>query len=216
MIVFHIFLSAKKMCLQCIAMEIFRTFTIFVPTYDRNIMPDFLTKEERSIRMSHIHSANTKPELALRHALWRLGFRYRTNDRRFPGSPDIVLPKYRTVIFVHGCFWHGHQNCKNYKAPKTNPDFWAAKITRNRERDQKAWRSLEAKGWNVIVIWECELARSRIIETIDSVAARIRENGRFFHQAKENRRQAREEYRQRMDRKKKHDASIRKEIEDLF
>ena len=110
--------------------------------------------------MSSVHNKNTKPELLLRHSLWHLGFRYRVNDKRLPGSPDIVLPKYRTVIFVHGCFWHGHKDCKNYTVPKTNTDFWTAKIARNQQRDQDTWRQLEAKGWNVIQIWECELKPS--------------------------------------------------------
>lgn len=86
-------------------------------------MPDSLTPEQRHKAMAAIHSASTKPELKLRHALWRLGFRYRVNVRRLPGSPDIVLPKYRTVIFVHGCFWHGYKDCKNASTPKTNTEF---------------------------------------------------------------------------------------------
>ena len=90
--------------------------------------------------MAAIHSATTKPELKLRLALWRLGIRYLVNEKRLPGKPDIVLPKYRTAIFVHGCFWHGHKNCKNASTPKTNTEFWTAKITRNQQRDQEVWR----------------------------------------------------------------------------
>lgn len=159
-------------------------------------MADFLTKEERSIRMSHIHSASTKPELRLRHALWNQGFRYRVNDNHLSGSPDIVLPKYRTVVFVHGCFWHGHNNCKTSHIPETNTDFWTAKVARNQERDQEVWRQLEAKGWFVIIVWECELKKAVLEETIARVEAEIRQNGEILRQAQDDRRKAREAYRQ--------------------
>ena len=119
-------------------------------------MSDNKTSAQRHRNMAAIHSASTKPELKLRHALWNMGFRYRVNIKQLPGSPDIVLPKYRTVIFVHGCFWHGHQGCKFHTVPKTNTGFWTAKITRNQERDQEVWRQLEAKGWSVIIVWECQ------------------------------------------------------------
>ena len=116
------------------------------------------------------------------------------NDRRLPGSPDIVLPKYRTVIFVHGCFWHGHKDCKNYTVPKTNTDFWTAKIARNQQRDQDTWRQLEAKGWNVLIVWECELKKDRLQETVEVTAAAIRRNGEILRCAKEDRRKARALY----------------------
>ena len=149
-------------------------------------MADKLTTEQRHNCMSHIRSKNTKPELLLRNALWHLGFRYRLNDERLPGKPDISLPRYRTVIFVHGCFWHGHLGCKKYSIPKTNTEFWTSKITRNMERDQEVWRSLDAKGWNVIVVWECELARSRIVNTVEMISSQIKENGRqHLHQIEE-------------------------------
>ena len=141
-------------------------------------MPDIFTPEQRHHVMSQIHSSSTKPELHLRYALWRLGFRYRINDKRLPGSPDIVLPRYRTVVFVHGCFWHGHKGCKNYT-----------------ERDQEVWRKLEAKGWSVIIVWECELEKSRLDETVFNVAKEIKENGKLFNQRKEERRAERERYR---------------------
>ena len=111
--------------------------------------------------MSHIRSVNTKPEVALRRALWRRGFRYRLNVKILPGSPDIVLPKHRTVVFVHGCFWHAHKGCNIYHLPQTNTEFWQAKVTRNQERDQEVWRQLEAKGWSVVIVWECELMKAR-------------------------------------------------------
>lgn len=143
-------------------------------------MPDRLTKEERHLCMSRIRATNTKPELCLRHSLWHMGFRYRINDKRLPGSPDIVLPKYRTVIFVNGCFWHGHNNCKIYKPPQTNTEFWSLKVTRNRERDQKVWRQLEAKGWSVIIVWECELEKAKYANTIENVSADIVANGNLY------------------------------------
>lgn len=134
-------------------------------------MSRFNTSPDISGRMSRIHSASTKPEIMLRHALWHRGFRYRKNVRHLPGSPDIVLPKYRTVIFVHGCFWHGHKGCKNYTTPKTNTDFWTAKIARNQARDQEVWRQLEAVGWSVIVVWECELSKKNRDATITRIEA---------------------------------------------
>ena len=146
--------------------------------------------------MSRIRSENTKPEIILRHALWRLGFRYRVNDKRLHGKPDIVLPKYRTVIFVHGCFWHGHKGCPTSHIPETNTDFWTAKISRNQERDQEVWRQLEAKGWSVIIVWECQLKKAALDETIGRVRAEILRNGELYLSAQEERRRSREAYRQ--------------------
>lgn len=179
-------------------------------------MSDFLTKEERSIRMSQIHSSDTKPERTLRRALWHQGFRYRVNVKKLPGSPDIVLPKYRTVIFVHGCFWHGHNDCKNYSVPKTNTSFWQEKVTRNRERDQETWRTLEAMGWYVIIVWECTLEKPKIRETVDTLRANILRNGELFFQAKENRRKNREVYRQERAWMKDRHAILKAEISDIF
>ena len=142
----------------------------------------------------------------MRHELWRKGFRYRKNDKRLPGSPDIVLPKYRTAIFVHGCFWHGHKGCKKYTVPKSNTDFWVEKIVRNQQRDQEVWRQLEAKGWSVIIVWECELEKKRFNETIDRVEKEIIENGRLYEQRKQDRMIRREQYltesRERKERQK--------------
>lgn len=146
--------------------------------------------------MSHNRAKNTGPELKLRLALWRLGFRYRVNDKRLPGTPDIVLPKYHTVIFIHGCFWHGHRDCKFYTTPKTNTEFWAAKVARNQERDQVVWRQLEAKGWSVIIVWECELKKAALGETVGRVREEILRNGELNRSAQEERRRAREAYRQ--------------------
>ena len=167
-------------------------------------MPDILTPDQRHKNMAAIHSSNTKPEVKLRHALWEQGFRYRVNDKRLPGSPDIVLPKYRSVIFVHGCFWHGHKGCKNYTVPKTNTDFWVAKVKRNQERDQVVWRKLEANGWSVIIVWECELEKIHIIDTVARVAFEIKSNGNLYHQRRLERKTERE--RRRIERTRIKDA----------
>ena len=162
--------------------------------------------------MAAIHSASTKPELKLRLSLWRLGFRYRVNDKRLPGSPDIVLPKYRTVIFVHGCFWHGHKDCKYYSVPKSNIDFWTAKVARNQQRDQEVWRKLEAKGWFVIIVWECQLKKAVLPETLARVEAEIHRNGETFRQALDDRRKAREAYRVEQRARKAREAELLAEI----
>ena len=162
-------------------------------------MADRLSKEERSELMSHIRSANTKPEVALRRALWRRGFRYRVNVKNLPGSPDIVLPKHRTVVFVHGCFWHAHKGCKIYHLPQTNTEFWLAKVTRNQERDQEVWRQLEAKGWSVVIVWECELVKAKFDGTVERVAAEIIEDGELYRKRRTERREAREQ--RRLERK---------------
>ena len=172
-------------------------------------MPDFLTAEGRSARMAKIHSASTKPELKLRHALWHHGFRYRVNDKRLPGRPDIVLPKYRTVVFMHGCFWHGHKDCPTSHIPQTNTEFWEAKVARNQERDQEVWRKLEAKGWSVIIVWECQLKKAVLEDTVNQVAEEIRHNGEILRCAQNDRRKAREEYRlERRIRKEKEQALL--------
>ena len=157
-------------------------------------MPDVMTPEQRHETMAAIHSANTKPEIRLRHALWQRGFRYRVNDRRLPGSPDVVLPRYRTVVFVHGCFWHGHKGCPRYTIPKTNTEFWTAKVARNQARDQEVWRKLEAKGWAVVIVWECELDKTHLTETVSRVTAEILQNGEALLAAQAARRAAREAY----------------------
>ena len=166
--------------------------------------------------MAAIHSASTKPEVTLRRALWHLGFRYRVNDKRLPGSPDIVLPKYRTVIFVHGCFWHGHKDCKNYTVPKTNTDFWTAKIARNQQRDQDNWRQLEAKGWAVIIVWECELKKDRLQETVEATAAAICRNGEILRCAQEDRRKARALYLEERRRTKERERQLKEELKAKY
>lgn len=129
-------------------------------------MTDTLSKEERSRVMAKIKSRDTKPEKKVRSLLFSLGFRFRLCQKNLPGKPDIVLKKYRTVIFVHGCFWHGHENCKNARIPKSNVEFWKNKIERNKQRFAEVSRQLQEQGWKVVVIWECE--------TKDIEALRIR------------------------------------------
>lgn len=137
---------------------------------------DIWDKKKRSEVMSKIRSKNTKPELALRKALFARGFRYRVNVSNLPGKPDIVLPKYKTVIFLHGCFWHGHKGCKYAYTPKTNTKFWVDKITSNTERDKISTEKLTALGWNVITVWECEIRheyKHNITMLIDRVVEEI-------------------------------------------
>lgn len=165
--------------------------------------------------MSHNRAKNTGPELSLRHSLWRRGFRYWVNDKRLPGRPDIVLPKYRTTIFVHGCFWHGHKDCKFYTVPKTNTEFWTAKIARNQERDQEVWRKLEAKGWSVIIVWECQLKKAVLEDTVNQVAEEIRHNGEILRCAQNDRRKAREEYRLERRIRKEREQSLLEEVKSL-
>lgn len=123
--------------------------------------------------MSRIQGKDTKPEEKVRKYLFPQGFRYRKNDKRLPGKPDIVLPKYKTVIFVNGCFWHKHEGCKYFVWPKTNEDFWRAKILANVSRDQKNMKLLSELGWNVIVIWECELKKQHFSITMDILVAHL-------------------------------------------
>lgn len=120
-------------------------------------MTDRITKEQRSRNMSAIRSCDTKPEMLVRKYLHSQGFRYGLHNHKLPGSPDIVLRKYKTVIFINGCFWHGHKGCKYFRLPKSNIEFWQTKIERNRQRDIETIEALKAKSWRVITIWECEL-----------------------------------------------------------
>ena len=178
-------------------------------------MADIMTKDEHSIRMSRIRSASTKPEIKLRHALWRLGFRYKTNDKKLPGKPDIVLPRYHSVVFVHGCFWHGHKGCPTSHIPQTNTEFWMAKVARNQARDQEVWRNLEAKGWSVVIVWECQLKKANLDATIARVSDEIVRNGEVYRVAQEERRKAREEYRRERKARKEREQYLLKELKSL-
>lgn len=131
------------------------------------------SKDIRSYNMSRIRSKNTKPEELVRKFLFTAGFRYRKHDKRFPGHPDIVLPKYKTIIFVNGCFWHGHRECRYFIWPKTNLEYWQRKINGNIERDKNTYTFLQELGWNVIIIWECKLKKDKrertLFDLVDSI-----------------------------------------------
>ena len=144
---------------------------------------DHLTPQQRHKNMAAIRNKNTKPEMIVRKGLWKRGFRYRLNHKRLPGHPDLVLRKYRTCIFINGCFWHGHnvtitnkqetitvESSVCCKIPNTNRDFWLAKIRRNKERDKEEQRKLAEMGWHCITVWECELKPKQREQTLDSIA----------------------------------------------
>lgn len=137
---------------------------------------DVLTPSQRHRCMSHIRSKATKPEMAVRRWLWSHGYRYRLNVRSVPGKPDIVMRRYRTAIFVNGCFWHGHEGCPKFVMPKTNTDFWRTKIENNRKRDQKNYDILLQNGWQVIVVWQCNLTKDKLENTMQSVAVALNHN----------------------------------------
>jgi len=138
-------------------------------------MTDKLTPEQRHLCMSHIRSKNTKPEMIVRKYLFAQGYRYRLHVKRLPGTPDIVLKKFRTVIFVNGCFWHGHEGCKYYVLPKTRTEYWQKKIARNKERDYKERLLLRDSGWHVIQLWECQLKPKERQQTLESLSYTINE-----------------------------------------
>ena len=170
---------------------------------------DHILPQQRSKNMAAIRSKDTNPEMIVRRELWKRGFRYRLNHKRLPGHPDLVLRKYRTCIFVNGCFWHGHgvalpqiadvrskmegegTNCllplessKCCKIPKTNREFWEAKIRRNKERDKEEQKKLATMGWHCITVWECELKPSKREETLESIAFTLNHIWLQDHQAK--------------------------------
>ena len=158
-------------------------------------MPDVMIPQQRHVCMSHIRSRDTKPELKVRRWLWRHGYRYRLNVKSVPGKPDIVMRRYRTAIFVNGCFWHGHnvalpqvkneklkvkneevENSTCCKIPQTNREFWVGKIERNKRRDERNYEVLQENGWHVIVVWECQLTAKRMEQTMREVERRLNEN----------------------------------------
>jgi len=130
--------------------------------------------------MATIRSRNTRPEMALRRALYRLGFRYRLHDRKLPGHPDLVLPKYRAVIFVHGCFWHRHSGCRYATNPATNTEFWERKFRENVERDERNIGKLRGQGWRIAVIWECALKGDNPEVIADKVSLWLQEGGSWL------------------------------------
>lgn len=139
-------------------------------------MADVHTPEVRSFNMSRIRAKDTKPEELVRKYLFAAGLRYRKNDHRLPGKPDIVLPKYRTIVFVNGCFWHGHEGCKYFKWPQSNREFWEQKIRGNMERDNRKIKELQQLGWHVITVWECSLksdSESALMELLSKIKCQL-------------------------------------------
>lgn len=135
-------------------------------------MADKISKEARSRNMSLIQSKDTKPEMLVRKYLFNRGLRYRLHDKRLPGKPDLIFPKYKTAVFVNGCFWHRH-GCKYTTTPKTNTDFWLAKFQKNVNRDIRNYEELEKSGWNVIVVWECDIKKDRREESLSELYEEI-------------------------------------------
>jgi len=131
-------------------------------------MVDNLSKEERSRVMALVKQKDTRPEMTVRSFLHRRGLRYRLHDKRLPGKPDMVFPKYKTVVFVHGCFWHGHSDpdCKLARTPKSNVKFWKDKVSGNQERDKRNVEQLQKMGWRVLLIWECQIGNKNLLEDL--------------------------------------------------
>lgn len=139
-------------------------------------MSDVHSKEVRSYNMSKIKGKNTKPEIIVRKFLFSQGFRYRLHDKNLPGKPDIVLPKHKVVVFVNGCFWHGHNNCKLYVIPKTRTEWWISKINKTLANDVVNLKALHQKGWKVIIVWECELKPKLREETLVKLLKKLISN----------------------------------------
>lgn len=136
-------------------------------------MADVHTKAQRSYNMSRIKGKNTKPEMLVRKYLHAQGYRYKLHDKTLPGKPDLVLPKYKTVIFIHGCFWHGHNNCKYFTIPKTRTGWWSEKINKNTANDKKAMKLLKKDGWKIITVWECKLKPAKLKQTLTSLIVKL-------------------------------------------
>ena len=180
-------------------------------------MADKLSSTQRKYCMSRIRGKNTKPEILVRKGLHARGFRFRLHNKKLPGSPDLVLPKYGVAIMVNGCFWHGHKGCRYATKPKTNVEVWETKSARNRHRDEVTNAHLEALGWHVITVWECELrGKSIVASRLDALAEEIREAGVAKSKLKElykrNRAESKMALREMMERQ----AQLEKEINDLY
>lgn len=180
-------------------------------------MPDRLTKEQRSRCMSRIRGKDTKPEILVRKGLHARGFRFRLQDRKLPGRPDIVLPKWRVAIMVNGCFWHGHKGCSYAIRPKTNAEFWETKIERNRHRDEVTAAHLEALGWFVITVWECEL---RVAEgrdaRLDALAQEIMVAGERLDTDRNSRRLSRQAAKKERELMLERQVRLEAEIDALY
>lgn len=136
-------------------------------------MTDVHNKATRRYNMSQIKGKNTKPEMLVRKYIFSNGFRYKLHDKKLPGKPDIVFPKIRTVIFVHGCFWHGHENCKYFVVPKTNTEWWLCKINRNKQNDVENFSKLKNEGWDIFTIFECELKNEKLNKTLNNILVQL-------------------------------------------
>lgn len=171
-----------------------------------------MTDAQRHYNMSRIRGKNTSPELKVRKALHAAGFRFRVNVRRLPGTPDIVLAKYRTCIFVNGCFWHGHDGCRQYTHPKTNPEFWESKVLRNKQRDELDKAKLEAMGWFTLTVWECQLKRQVLDGTMVGIMEALSSNRQSWIESKARRAADRKDAAAR----RKSEKDMLKSISDLF
>lgn len=179
-------------------------------------MPDRMTPEQRHDCMASIHSEDTRPEQAVRRELWHRGYRFRKCVRTLPGTPDIVLPKYRTCIFVNGCFWHGHKGCSKFVMPKTRTEFWVNKIARNQERDLVNIQRLESIGWSAITVWECELGKSCIENTMEKIESMLEENRTKWEAYQAHRRESRKFAIEQARRRREVNAIIEAELKERF
>lgn len=179
-------------------------------------MPDRMTPEQRHDCMASIHSEDTRPEQAVRRELWHRGYRFRKCVRTLPGTPDIFLPKYRTCIFVNGCFWHGHKGCSKFVMPKTRTEFWVNKIARNQERDLVNIQRLESIGWSAITVWECELGKSSIENTMEKIESMLEENRTKWEAYQAHRRESRKFAIEQARRRREVNAIIEAELKERF
>ena len=180
-------------------------------------MSDTLSQTQRSYNMSRIRGKNTKPEILVRKGLHARGFRFRLHNKKLPGSPDIILPKCGVAIMVNGCFWHGHKGCRYATKPKSNVEFWETKIARNRHRDEVTTAHLEALGWTVMTIWECELRNSsQLDERLNALAEDIRYAGEVKRVKDMNKRQSRAAARREREELLRKQAKLESEINQLY
>lgn len=179
-------------------------------------MADKVSIKQRHYIMSRVRSINTRPEIKLRKALFEKGFRYRVNVKTLPGKPDIVLPKYRTAIFVNGCFWHGHSGCKYYTVPETNVEFWVEKVRKNKERDAVNVQRLESLSWSVVTIWECELKSKAFADTVSRVVGELASNKEKWEAYQAKRKSDREFARAEARRKRQIREEVERELREQF
>ena len=175
-----------------------------------------MTAQQRHECMSNIHSKDTRPEQVVRRELWHRGYRFRKCVRTLPGTPDIVLPKYRTCIFVNGCFWHGHKGCKYYTTPSTNVEFWVEKVSKNKERDALNNQRLESLSWSIITIWECKLKSKAIDATMARVISELHRNKSKWEAYQAKRRSDHEFAIAEARRKRQVRAEVERELQEQF